>query len=114
MQKNKKLQQLIPNFGTKFVQQEATKELGLFAYTMASGISFNCFKNPHFLKYSEILNKNYSVPTPYMFANSMLDAADDEVNTWKAAVLESELICLTGDGFTNTKLVNLMNLEALQ
>jgi hypothetical protein len=95
----------------KFIEAEATKELALFACT--SGVPFNAFRNPHFIKYSKILNQLYKVPTPYTLKGPELDNADEEINAWKDAVIASSLVCLTSDGYTNVKLVNLINFEVL-
>ena len=87
-------QQSITSFGQSFVESAARRELGLFAYT--SGITFNALKNPHFIAYCKILNLNFTVPSVYTIAHPQLEFENAEVEKWKAKVLASNLICLTG------------------
>jgi len=102
-----KIQGTLLSHSQKFIAAEATKELALFACT--SGVSFHAFKNPHFIKYSKILNQLYTVPSPYTLKFPALDNADEEINAWKDGIISSSLVCLTSDGYTNVKLVNLIN-----
>jgi hypothetical protein len=106
-----KLQTTLLSHGQKLVAGDATKELGLFAFT--SGVPFNVFQNPHFLNYSRLLNQLYTVPSPYTLANPTLDEADAEINESKEALLQKSFICLTSDAYTNVAMVNLINFEAL-
>ena len=102
-----KIQGTLLSHSQKFIAAEATKELALFACT--SGVSFHAFKNPHFIKYSKILNQLYTVPSPYTLKFPALDNADEEINAWKDGIISSSLVCLTSDGYTNVKLVNLIS-----
>ena len=88
----------------------AKRELALFTYT--SGVSFNCLENPHFRKFCSHLSASFVPPSAHSLANPLLDEADAELNVWKAPLLQEGLICLCSDGYTDTKQVNLTNMEA--
>ena len=45
----------------------------LLAVLLTCSIAFNVLINPHFLTFIRLLNKTYSVPSPYVMSNRLLD-----------------------------------------
>ena len=93
------------------VAEKANEHLAMCCFT--SGVSFHCFENPHFIEFCNILNNGYNPPSRKVIAGSLLDKIDNQLNLWKTSILQKEIYCLTSDGYTNVKAVNLVNFEAL-